>query len=145
MAFNIDLDRGVHSRQDPQTGMDVHMYVDEPGVYRSSHGTVVDVELARRSGFPVDEQLKLRHRQQAVQAAQDKVLAELDAANLGERVVYAEREGFKVLDIGYDRFDVLSPEGDKLNKSPMGKREAVILLDQLVPPDAPPDGEQVKV
>ncbi len=142
MIFNIDLDRGVLSRSDPQTGMDVYMYVDEPGVYRSAHGTEVNVELAHRAGFEVDEHLKKRKVQLALASARDRVLAEMEQANTGEKVVMAERDGFKIIDIGYDRYNVLSPDGDKLNKEPLGKREAVILLEQLAPE---PEKKEVKL
>lgn len=133
MAFNIDLDRGVHSRTDPQTGMEVYMYVDVPGVYLSAHGSEVGEELARRAGFPVDEQLKKRRVQQALSAAQDRVLAELAAADQSVKTVVKEAEGFKIVDIGYDRYQVLSPEDDMLTPKPLDLRSAVILLEQLVP------------
>lgn len=133
MAFNIDLDRGVHTRSDPQTGMDVHMYVDEPGVYRSSHGNVIDTAIAARAGFPIEEQAKAKRRQDALKAAHDKVLRELDEANTGERIVLAERDGFKIIDIGYDRYMVQDPDGDNLTPKPLNKREAVVLLEELVP------------
>jgi len=133
MIFNINLDRGVHSRTDPGTGMEVYMYVDDPGVYLSAHGTEVDVELARRAGFPIDEQMKKRHIKLALKNAQDKVLAELAEADKSEKVVVKEKAGFKVVDIGYDRYRVHDPDGDLLTPSPLSLRESVILLDQLVP------------
>lgn len=140
MVFNIDLDRGVLSRSDPDTGMDIFMYHDKPGVFLSAHGSEVSIELARRAGFEVDKLLRERHIKEAVKAAQDKVLAEMDEADRGERVVVAEKGDFKIIDIGYDRYQVLSPDGDVLSPKPMNKREAVILLDQLVP-DADPEVE----
>lgn len=133
MAFKIDLDRGVHQRIDLGTGMDIYMYVDTPGVYLTLHGTEVDVELARRAGFPVEEQLKKRRVQQALVAAQDRVLAELQVADQSVKVVVKEADGFKIIDIGYDRYQVLSPDDDVLTPSPLNLRSAVILLGQLVP------------
>jgi hypothetical protein len=137
MAFNIDLDRGVHSRTDPVTGAEVYMYVNEPGVYRSAHGSEVDVALAERSGFPIEEHLKKRRVQLALQSAHDKVLLELSEADRSEKVVLMEKEGFKIVDIGYDRYQVYSPDDDLLNPQPLNKRAAVILLDQLVPGSEP--------
>lgn len=134
MAFKIDLDRGVHQRIDPNSGMDVYMYVDTPGVYLTIHGTEVDVELARRAGFPVEEQLRQRHIKEALASAQDKVLAELQAADQSMKVVVKEADGFKIIDIGYDRYQVLSPDDDVLTPSPLNLKSALILLDQLVPP-----------
>lgn len=133
MVFKIDLDRGVHQRIDPGSGMDIYMYVDTPGVYLTLHGTEVDVELARRAGFPVEEQLKKRRVQQALAAAQDRVLAELQVADQSVKVVVQEADGFKIIDIGYDRYQVLSPDDDVLTPAPLNLRSAVILLSQLVP------------
>lgn len=133
MVFNIDLDRGVISRTDPVTGMDVYMYVDEPGVYRSAHGSEVDVSLASRCGFDVTDHMKRRRIQLALAAAQDKVLAELQAADQSTKTVVKEADGFKIIDIGYDRYQVLSPDEDVLTPTPLNLRSAVILLGQLVP------------
>lgn len=133
MIFNIDLDRGVHSRTDPVTGMEVYMYVDEPGVYRSAHGTEVSLSLAERTGFPVEEHAKKRRIQLARKSALDKVEAELALADRAEKVVTKERDGFKVVDIGYDRFRVYSPDGDLLTPEPVSLHVALTLLDELVP------------
>lgn len=133
MIFNIDLDRGVHSRSDPGTGMEVYMYVDEPGVYRSAHGTEVNIDLARRAGFPVEEHAKKRKIQLALKAASDRVMAELAEADAGVKKVVSEKEGFQIVDLGYDRYQVLSPDGDVLNTRPLSEHEAEILLEQLVP------------
>lgn len=133
MIFNIDLDRGVHVRTDPATGADVYMYVDEPGVYRSAHGGIVDVELARRAGFPVEEHLKQKRVREALKTAQDKVLAELQAADGREKVNVLEKGGFKVIDISYGRYNVVSPDDDQINPTPLNLRAAIILLDELNP------------
>lgn len=133
MLFNIDLDRGVHSRTDPGSGADVYMYVDEPGVFRNAHGTEIDVELAKRAGFPVDELLKKRRVKEALKAAEAKVLEELRVQDGREKVVVKEKEGFRIVDMGYDRYQVQDPDGDALHAAYLGLREATILLDQLVP------------
>lgn len=132
MAFNIDLDRGVHMRSHPASGMDIYMYVDDPGVYLSAHGNQVDDKLAEASGFPVEEFAKKRRIKLALAAAHDKVLQELQESE-GTHNVVAEKEGFQMVDIGMDRFQVLSPDGEALNTHPLPKHDAEILLEQLVP------------
>jgi hypothetical protein len=141
-GMKIDLDRGVHSRTDPATGMEVYMYVGqppdfrgaEPGVYRSAHGTEVDVELARRAGFPVEEHLKQRRINEALHAAHQKVMQEM--ADESKKEVIREYGGFKLVDLGYSRYQVVSPDGIVLNqKGHLDKRTAEILFDELVPKD----------
>jgi hypothetical protein len=145
MIFNIDLDRGVQSRTDPGTNVEVYMYWDTPGVYLNAHGTEVDVALAERAGFPVEEHLKKRRYQEAVKAAQDKAIAEIADADRSEKVVTKEKGGFTIVDIGYDRYFVFSPDGDKLTPTPLNLRSAVILLDQLVPDPQPQEKPTPKV
>lgn len=135
MFFKIDLDRGVHSRTHPATGMDVYMYVDDPGVYLTAHGTPVPEELAVQAGFPTQEYAKKRRIKLALAAAHNKVMQELAEANQGEKIVTKERDGFRVVDLGYDRYQVLSPDGDVLNTTYLSLNHALILLDQLVPPE----------
>jgi hypothetical protein len=145
MIFKIDLDKGVHSRTDPATGMEIYNYVGippdyrdaEPGVYRSAHGTEVGLELARRAGFDVDHGSKEKRVKDALLAARNKVLAELASTAGGEKVVKAEREGFKVVDLGYERYQVFSPEDDLLTPLHLGLHEALAVLDELAGPAQP--------
>lgn len=138
MLFNIDLDRGVQSRSDPQTGMEVYMYWDEPGVYRSAHGTEIALAIAERCGFPIEEHLKQRRIKEALKSAHDKVMADLASSNPGANTVVEEKEGFKLVDIGYDRYQVYSPDGDVLHPQPLTLHVAKTLLDQLVPATSQP-------
>lgn len=130
MAFNIDLDRGVHMRSHPSLGMDIYMYVDDPGVYYTAHGQKVTRELAEQAGYPVDTQDKEHQIKVALEKAQAEVLASFGEA---KSKVVAERQGFKIMDIGLGRFNVLGPEGDLLNKMPIPREQADMLLKHLAP------------
>lgn len=149
--MKIDLDRGVESRVDPLTGMEVYSYVGqppefrgaEPGVWYTAHGHEVDIEMARRAGFDVDTGLKKKHRNDAVQAATDKVLAELALADGSERVVTKERDGFKVIDYGYGRYNVFDSDEELLTPKHLDLRSALILLDELSPPPTLPEAPQL--
>ena len=130
MAFHIDLDRGVISRTHPSLGMDIYMYVDDPGVYLTAHGSEVEKTLAEAAGFEVDTYDKQHKIKLAMAEAQSEVLAKFSEAT---SKVLAERNGFKVLDIGMGRCNVLSPDGDLLNKTPISKEQADVLLKHLAP------------
>ena len=130
MAFHIDLDRGVISRSHPSLGMDVYMYVDDPGVYLTAHGTEVALALAEQAGFEVDKYAKQHKIKVAMANAQADVLAQFNEATTE---VLVERNGFKVVDIGLGRCNVLSPDGDLLNKTPVSREQAEILLKHLTP------------
>ena len=130
MAFRIDLDRGVISRSHPSLGMDVYMYVDDPGVYLTAHGTEVALALAEQAGFEVDKYAKQHKIKVAMANAQADVLAQFNEATTE---VLVERNGFKVVDIGLGRCNVLSPDGDLLNKTPVSREQAEILLKHLTP------------
>lgn len=142
MIFKIDLDRGVHSRTAPDNGgMEIYMYVDTPGVYLSAHGTEVPIALAEAAGFPVAEHMKKRRLKEALEAARNEVLAKMQEADGREKVVTRDKEGFKIVDIGMDRYVVYSPDDDRLTPEPLSLMHANILLDQLVPDQEEEDAE----
>jgi hypothetical protein len=124
------LDRGVIMRTHPSMNMDIYMYVDDPGVYFSAHGDVVADDLARTSGFDVDKQSREQSIKQAMKKAQEEVLAKFGE---NKSKVVAQRDGFKVVDLGLGRHNVMGPGGDLLTKSPVPLEQATILLDHLAP------------
>src|SRR6266699_464625 len=109
----IDYDRGVHIRTHHSTGVDVYMYVDNPGVYLSAHGTPVSEALAREAGYPVDEQVKQRELNKRLRAAHAAVYAEMNAGEAAQEIV-EERDGFTIVSIGLGRHIIKSPDGDQL-------------------------------
>lgn len=129
--INIDLDRGVHMRSHPTLGMDIYMYVDTPGVYFSAHGEEVDSKLAEQAGFPVDNQLKLRARNDAMKVA----LAEIDAkfGQNRQEVAYT-RDGYRVMDLGDGAFNVVASDGELLNtKGPISRAQADTIMKHVAP------------
>lgn len=129
MACHINADRGYHMRSHPTLGMDIFMYVDDPGVYLTAHCDRVDEALAEAAGFPVAKHKKEHEIKYALAAAHKAVLEKYGAA---KPKFFMERGEFKIMDIGMDRYNVLS--GDEvLNKDPIPKEEAMMLLDHLSP------------
>jgi hypothetical protein len=132
MAFAINLDRGAMTCTHPSLGIAIYMYLDDPGVYLTEHGNVLEngEVLAQQAGFETEKFAKQRKIKQAMQHANEKIMKEF---NESTTKVLVERGGFKIMDIGLDRCNVLSPDGDVLNKTPMPLAQANILLDHLAP------------
>lgn len=135
MAFNIDYDRGVTFNMHGPSGVNVYMYDGEPGVFRNAHGTLVSDELAQQAGFDVATLKRKRLMKERMKDAMDKITAELATEETKARPVRA-RGGFKVMDIGFERFQVVDPDGTPLTDKPLPRQQAEALLVQLTP-DAP--------
>lgn len=131
MVVNIDYDRGVMMNVHP-SNVEVYMYLDDPGVYLSAHGTPVTEDFARGAGFDVVEQTKKRQVKERMKVAMTRINAELELA-ASEKVVVMERNGFKLVDLGLDRHQVESPDGLVLNKDPLPLAQAKTLLEALTP------------
>lgn len=138
--LEVDLDRGMEIHSHPSTGMDVFMYVDDPGVYLSAHGTPVSEQLAEQAGFDIERFGRERRIKQALAAAHKQIMDDFNANGGGPKII-EEREGFKVVDIGMDRHQVMSPDGKVLNTVPLSLANAKILLEHLVVVDKEEKGE----
>jgi hypothetical protein len=123
----IDLNRGVTIRIH-RSGVRVHMYKDEPGVYRNVYGEVVGEEVAKEAGFDTDK-LKREHARQTEIAEQIAKINEAYGAEK-DKVIY-EKDGFKVLGMGDGRYNVISPDGHILTDLPLGMKEAKKLVEKL--------------
>jgi len=147
MARIIDYNRGVLINSHPTLGMDVFMYVDTPGVYLTAHGTAVSEELAHQAGYPVEQYRKERQKRDRMNAAKVAIEKELEVAV--EDKVLKERDGFKVMNLGLGRYDVVDPDGNVLHPGQhLPEATALKLLDQMAPlpvPKAPPPAQKVVV
>lgn len=132
MAGQIDYDLGVHKRTVNGMGLDIYMYVNQPGVYLNAHGNEVTEDLARQAGFEVDKHLKQRKLRAALSEAEREIRARMDAAQ-DEKKVVVSRRGYTLVDIGLDQFRVYDPDGDLLTKEALSKAQAQIVFDKLVP------------
>ncbi len=135
MALNIDLDRGVwHKRT--SSGIDVFMYIDTPGVFLNAYGTVVDDALASTAGFDVERLSTAKRRRETMDAAMRSIEDQYGSEQVRE--VNMERNGYKLVHIGLNRFNIEAPDGAKLNPRPLTDVEAMSIFDQLVPPEHVP-------
>lgn len=133
----IDYDEGVLIMTHPGSGMDVFMYVKQPGKYLDAHGNTVPDSLALEAGYKVEQlskdRLRMERKAQA-SAIIDKELA--DDANTKEECVDIVN-GFRLVSIGMGRHNVRDPDGNILNAHPMPKESAVTLFKAMA-------GEEVK-
>lgn len=116
----IDYDRGVLINTH-FSGMDVFMYVDDPGKFLTAHNTVVPDEIAKQAGYDTDKLGKERvrlERRKVANALIDKEMA--DDKDIVETVVF-ENNGFKLVSIGMGRHNVRDPDGNILNAHPLPK------------------------
>lgn len=132
MIGKIDYSRGVTIRKHMGTGVDVIMYKDTPGVYLSWHGTKVSEVMAKEAGFPVEILGREKLRRERLDAAGLMIDKELGQAP-GMETVVAEKDGFRIVDIGQGRFVVKDPEGFAMHKAWLGREMADKLLQYLVP------------
>ena len=97
----IDYDKGVRIRSIPELGMEVFMYIQDPGVFLTANGAVIPAELARRAGFDVDKLLKMRERKVRMGIAAATIEREIDLSeSAAVREVIEELGGFKVVRVG---------------------------------------------
>lgn len=138
MTKQLDLDRGVKIRKHP-TGASVFMYKDQPGVYYNAFGRVVPDKFARAAGFDTETLGRERLRRERIEVAAQTINKEFQAAQ-GNREVVAERAGFKMVKLPMGRFEVVSPEGDKVHDKYLTRREADSVLDAMAGPE-PQEGQ----
>lgn len=140
----IDYDRGVVIRQMASTGMDVYMYVEEPGVFLDAFGREVPESIAREAGFNTERLSKERLKRERMKAAFDQISAEIDTSDRIEEVI-AERGDYKIVSIGLGRHQVRDSEGNTLTSTPVPLEVAQRLFDALVPEQvAEPKGKKGK-
>lgn len=128
----IDYDRGVLIRADQVTGVEVFMYLDDPGQFLSKAGNPVSLDLARKAGYDVDGLTKQRLLRQRLVEAEAKIRAELEVGEENRKIVL-EKGDFRVLDIGFGRHQVLHKDGEVLTQEPLPLEQAKMLLNELSP------------
>lgn len=129
----IDYDRGVIINAHKASGMDVFMYVDDPGNYLNAHGGKVSSELAAEAGYDIQKLEKERVRRERKLTASQLIDAELaDDKDVSQEVV-EERDGYKLVSTGLGRHYVLDPDGNKLTPVHMSLEVATKLLDGMAP------------
>lgn len=128
----IDFDRGVIFATHPSLGISVYMYVDKPGHYLNVHGKEIPEQLARECGLDVEKYGKDRRRREMIAKATKAVDDELKEISEDVKELVKEVRGkFKLVDIGYGRFNVRDEEDNVLNATPLSEELANKLIDRL--------------
>lgn len=123
--LKIDLDRdimyevpvgrrprgGVVCRRDPETGADVFMYRNEPGVFYSANGLEVSPILAKKAGFDIERLAKAREKQ--VKMREFEANWNISASEVTKRII-KERNNFRLVDLGDNRYIVEDTEGQNM-------------------------------
>lgn len=126
----INLDRGVETRRHP-SGIEVNMYIDEPGVYLSSHGTELPEAIAKGAGFPVEDLALAKLKKERLAEAHAKIEREYSVDGDVESVVKETDNGWKLVGYGKGRFNVVDPEGNKLSPTPLTQDIAETVFDDF--------------
>ena len=144
-GLGVDLDRGVQMSSHSILGIDVYMYLDDPGIYYDAHGNILPMEVAEQSGgFDTVTLERKRKIKAALHDANEDVLKKFGEAD--GPVLVEERDGFTILDYGMDRYKVFGPD-DKVNalhKLFLPLAQAKVLLDHLAPVKVVEEKKEVK-
>lgn len=94
----IDLNRGVRMSKDPLTQLEVYMYFDDPGHYLTPQGGVVPEEVAERAGYDIKRYAQARNKKSRM--ADFQSMLDNEYGDAAERKVLAERDGYKLVEVG---------------------------------------------
>lgn len=137
----IDYNRGVH-KQKTVTGIEVYMFLDEPGVYYSAQGSQLPEEVASEAGFPIDKWRKLRLKKERTVAFNKALEEELEIEGQATKKVIKEREGWAISTSGFGKFFIEDPDGMVISNRTLTKAEAEKIFDKLVPPPIEAKGKK---
>lgn len=118
-----------------QDGVAIYMKHAQPGYFYNDFGGEVSPELARAAGYDVDPLVAMRKKMARIAVATQAIEEEFNAPSETVKIV-KEVNGFKVVDVGNDRFNLLDPEGNRLNKQFMTREVAVKTLDSVTKAEA---------
>lgn len=127
----IDYDRGVIINVHQASGIDVFMYVDDPGKFLTAHGTPVTDILAKEAGYDVEKLAKDRVKKSRKEQALQMIDAELaDDKDVKEDIV-EEKNGWKIITTGLGRHHLIDPDGNRLTSVPQPLEAAQKLLNGM--------------
>lgn len=134
----IDYDRGVLIMTHPQTGIDVFMYLDEPGVYLTAHAHPIAEQLAKEAGYDVEKYAKEKVRNERRAHANALIDKELDSETDVVEKVVEQKGSFTLVSIGLGRHHLKDGEGNQITAHALTEEQGKKLLDAMVLSEAPP-------
>ena len=136
----IDLNRGCIKRKDKDSGIEVYMYKDDPGVYYTPTGEKVSTAMAKKAGYDTGQLAVDKARLDKLSEAQDRINAEFGVTDVGNAF---EAGGFAARHIGLDRYHVFDATNTQLTREPCTKDQAIDLVRELSTIDNEvPEGEE---
>lgn len=128
--FKIDMyNRGVRKKSTPE-GVEVYMYIRDPGVFINAFGKPVGDELAAKAGFDVKELTKQKTKKDRQAAALKAIEEEYGGDVEGGKVVKKQGD-LEVVDIGGGRHHIRDEDGNVLTPTPLPLESAEAVMKQM--------------
>lgn len=136
--MKIDLDRGISCMKSKEGDFHIYMYLDEPGLYYNANEVRVPDKLAKAAGFDVETHKLQRLKREKLAKANaqiDEEIAAMAGDTTKKTLASDEKTGFRVVDIGLGRANVLDHDGGKINNRAMTHTEAMLLYKEFTSMD----------
>ncbi len=130
MVTKIDYNRGLIKGKDQSTGVNVYMYLDDPGVYLSSQGTMVSQAVAERAGFDIARHRNERIRRLRIGKAKEMIEAQLDHEESKSSTIKVQN-GWAIKHIGFGKHYIEAPDGSIITDRNLTLEQAHGLLQEL--------------
>ncbi len=127
-TLGIDLNRGVTMKMEPDSGIRVCMYKDEPGVFLDLNGGILPPSFAKKAGFDIKELEKQKEYNKALDGAREALDDEYSGVATEE--VLITEGSFKAIARAYGHADIYR-NGEKMNTVAIKSKEAIDLVKQL--------------
>ena len=115
-----------------ETGAQVYMYKNQPGIYYMGDDEPVSSVMAAAVGFDTKRHAAERKVQLAMATAKKETQLEF---SLNDAEVLEEAAGFKLVRYGHDNYNVEGPMGKYLNPSPLPQALAKRIFDKATAPE----------
>ncbi len=136
----IDYDRGVQI-QTHRSGVDVYMYIDDPGVYLNAYGTPVSEQLAKEAGYDTERWSRQKLAKDLIAKAKSEIEAQISGTSGFVQKVVLSAGGFDVVAVNdYGGHVVKAPDGQVLTPYAMPFEACKALLSGVAP-GVPQKGE----
>lgn len=126
----IDLDRGVMCKPHPK-GFHVYMYLDDPGVFMTAHGSPLPARIAREAGYDVEVLEKQRKIAQELAKRRKDLEKELALDEAAETVI-REAKNYKLVSAGSGMARIVTKTGEAVTPVALPKAEAEALFQELI-------------
>lgn len=138
----IDYDRGVLIMTHPDTGIDVFMYIDQPGVYLTAHGHPIADKIAKESGYDVEKFAREKLRNERRAKAHDLIDKELESETDVVEKEVEKKGGFTLVSIGLGRHHLKDAEGQQITAHALTLEQGKKLLAAMAIEEKAPEAQK---